>query len=165
MQRKSTRKPDGTARCLRSGCQKIFNFAENASDACCYHKVMILPFVEFLPKQCYLKWHFPAVTVRGICSYPMCWVGMMFTFFHPDCTFQHPSTTRTHTLRATPSFMRAWNTGAAATRRSSLNLKSSWLSRAALLAFTTTGSSSYERCLSSYLSSATCHLVRRVMVL
>lgn len=35
--RKSTRKPDGTARCLRKGCQMTFNYSENASDACRYH--------------------------------------------------------------------------------------------------------------------------------
>lgn len=36
--RKSTRKDDGTARCLRGGCQKTFNFTENQSEACRYHK-------------------------------------------------------------------------------------------------------------------------------
>ena len=35
--RKSTRKDDGTAKCLNKGCQKVFDFAENASDACRYH--------------------------------------------------------------------------------------------------------------------------------
>ena len=38
MERKSTRKEDGTAKCLRKGCQKIFKFDENSKDACCYHK-------------------------------------------------------------------------------------------------------------------------------
>ena len=38
MERKSTRKEDGTAKCLRKGCQKVFKFDENNSDACCYHK-------------------------------------------------------------------------------------------------------------------------------
>jgi hypothetical protein len=37
--RKSSRNEDGvTARCQRKGCQKVFNLAENAPDACCYHK-------------------------------------------------------------------------------------------------------------------------------
>lgn len=37
-ERKSSRKEDGTARCQRKGCQKVFNWMENASDACKYHK-------------------------------------------------------------------------------------------------------------------------------
>lgn len=35
--RKSTRKPDGTARCLNKGCQKAFVVAENIGDVCVYH--------------------------------------------------------------------------------------------------------------------------------
>lgn len=36
--RVSTRKPDGTARCLRGGCQiKNFNVVENSTTACTYH--------------------------------------------------------------------------------------------------------------------------------
>lgn len=37
--RKSTRRPDGTARCLHKGCQKDFAVADNAADstACVYH--------------------------------------------------------------------------------------------------------------------------------
>ena len=38
MQRKSTRKEDGTAKCLRKGCQKVFRFDENSIEACRYHK-------------------------------------------------------------------------------------------------------------------------------
>eukprot|EP01035_Chromulina_nebulosa_P019873 gene19873-25825_t len=38
-ERKSSRKDDGTARCQRRGCQKIFNYSsENNSDSCCYHQ-------------------------------------------------------------------------------------------------------------------------------
>jgi len=36
--RKSTRRADGTARCLRKGCQKEFNCAENCDDACVFHR-------------------------------------------------------------------------------------------------------------------------------
>lgn len=36
--RKSSRKDDGTAKCQRKGCQKIFNYAENSESACTYHK-------------------------------------------------------------------------------------------------------------------------------
>jgi hypothetical protein len=35
--RKSTRKPDGTAKCLNKGCQKTFIVAENKEGACQYH--------------------------------------------------------------------------------------------------------------------------------
>jgi len=35
--RKSTRKPDGTAKCLNKGCQKIFRVEENHIEACSYH--------------------------------------------------------------------------------------------------------------------------------
>lgn len=38
-QKKSSRKEDGTARCQRKGCQKIFKWeTENSADACRYHK-------------------------------------------------------------------------------------------------------------------------------
>lgn len=37
-ERKSTRKEDGTARCLRKGCQKVFNWSDNHPTACVYHK-------------------------------------------------------------------------------------------------------------------------------
>lgn len=42
--RKSTRKADGTARCLRAGCQKTFNFTDNLAEgndndnSCVYHR-------------------------------------------------------------------------------------------------------------------------------
>eukprot|EP01041_Mallomonas_annulata_P004476 gene4476-8911_t len=35
--RKSTRKPDGTAKCQNKGCQLLFRIEENNVDACCYH--------------------------------------------------------------------------------------------------------------------------------
>ena len=35
--RKSTRKPDGTARCQNKGCQKVFNVRENNARACTFH--------------------------------------------------------------------------------------------------------------------------------
>eukprot|EP01038_Epipyxis_sp_PR26KG_P015179 gene15179-20446_t len=35
--RKSTRNNDGTAKCLRKGCQKTFVVAENHAEACTYH--------------------------------------------------------------------------------------------------------------------------------
>lgn len=38
MERKSTRKDDGTARCQRKGCQKQFVFESNEVGACQYHK-------------------------------------------------------------------------------------------------------------------------------
>lgn len=38
MERKSTRAADGTARCQRKGCQKVFNVAENSPAACTYHR-------------------------------------------------------------------------------------------------------------------------------
>lgn len=37
-ERKSTRNEDGTARCQRKGCQKVFSVAENSTTACSYHK-------------------------------------------------------------------------------------------------------------------------------
>lgn len=36
--RKSTRNADGTARCQRKGCQKVFNVDENMGNCCVYHK-------------------------------------------------------------------------------------------------------------------------------
>ncbi len=36
--RKSTRNADGTAKCQRKGCQKVFNVSDNNSTACVYHK-------------------------------------------------------------------------------------------------------------------------------
>ncbi len=36
--RKSTRNSDGTARCQRKGCQKVFNVNENLGECCVYHK-------------------------------------------------------------------------------------------------------------------------------
>jgi hypothetical protein len=36
--RKSSRKEDGTARCQRQGCGKIFNFSDRVEGACLYHK-------------------------------------------------------------------------------------------------------------------------------
>jgi hypothetical protein len=36
--RKSTRKPDGTARCLNKGCQMEFKVSENNAEACVYHQ-------------------------------------------------------------------------------------------------------------------------------
>jgi hypothetical protein len=35
--RKSTRQADGSARCLHKGCNKTFNVAENAPNACSFH--------------------------------------------------------------------------------------------------------------------------------
>ena len=35
--RKSTRKPDGTAKCLNKGCQQVFEVSSNSSTACAYH--------------------------------------------------------------------------------------------------------------------------------
>lgn len=36
--RKSSRKPDGTARCQNKGCQAVFKVEENSSTACTYHE-------------------------------------------------------------------------------------------------------------------------------